>query len=104
MTKCGEESMSNLGMGTEKIEEKLKEMYPGKRIIRMDVDTTSKKGAHAKIIREFKNHEYDILIGTQIIAKGLDFPLVSLVGVINADTSLNIPDFRSSEEIGRAHV
>ena len=63
----------------------------------MDVDTTSKKGMHKKMITAFKNHEYDILLGTQIVAKGLDFPLVTLVGVINADTSLNIPDFRSSE-------
>lgn len=61
------------------------------------MDTTSKKGAHQKIIDSFANHEYDILVGTQMIAKGLDFPLVTLVGVINADASLNFPDFRSSE-------
>ena len=63
----------------------------------MDFDTTSKKGSHEKIIKSFENKEYDILLGTQMIAKGLDFPNVTLVGVINADTSLNIPDFRSSE-------
>ena len=63
----------------------------------MDVDTTSRKGAHKKMIDAFRNHEYDILLGTQIVAKGLDFADVTLVGVINADTSLNIPDFRSSE-------
>ena len=63
----------------------------------MDIDTTSKKGSHEKIITSFANGEYDILLGTQMIAKGLDFPNVTLVGVINADTSLNIPDFRSSE-------
>ena len=63
----------------------------------MDTDTTMNKGSHEKIITAFKNHEYDILIGTQMISKGLDFPLVTLVGVINADASLNIPDFRSSE-------
>ena len=63
----------------------------------MDVDTTSNKGAHEKIINDFKEHKYDILLGTQMISKGLDFPLVTLVGVINADSSLNIPDFRSGE-------
>ena len=63
----------------------------------MDYDTTSKKGTHEKMIEAFKNHEYDILLGTQMVAKGLDFSQVTLVGVINADTSLNIPDFRSSE-------
>ena len=63
----------------------------------MDFDTTSRKGMHEKMIRAFKNHEYDILLGTQIVSKGLDFDNVTLVGVINADTSLNIPDFRSSE-------
>ena len=63
----------------------------------MDLDTTSKKGAHQKIIEEFEQQKYDILVGTQMIAKGLDFPKVTLVGVINADASLNIPDFRSSE-------
>ena len=63
----------------------------------MDLDTTSAKGAHEKIINAFRNNEYDILLGTQMIAKGLDFPNVTLVGVINADTSLMIPNFRSSE-------
>lgn len=63
----------------------------------MDIDTTSRKGQHQKIIEDFGNHQYDILIGTQMISKGLDFPKVTLVGVINADASLNIPDFRSSE-------
>ena len=65
--------------------------------LRMDYDTTSKKGAHEAMIDAFKKHEYDILLGTQMVAKGLDFSQVTLVGVINADTSLNIPDFRSSE-------
>ena len=94
---CGEESISTLGVGTEKIEEELSSLIPEARVLRMDVDTTSKKGMHKKMINSFKNHEYDILLGTQIVAKGLDFSLVTLVGVINADTSLNIPDFRSSE-------
>ena len=63
----------------------------------MDQDTTSKKGSHEKIIRDFKERKYDILLGTQMISKGLDFPYVTLVGIINADTTLNIPDFRSNE-------
>ena len=94
---CHENSMTPLGVGTEKIEEEVKKIFDSARILRMDIDTTSQKGSHKKMIDAFKNHEYDILLGTQIVAKGLDFPLVTLVGVINADTSLNIPDFRSSE-------
>lgn len=93
---CHEKSLTYYGLGTEKLEDYLKEKYDA-NIIRMDVDTTSKKGSHEKILEDFKNHKYDILIGTQMISKGLDFPLVTVVGVINADTSLNIPDFRSSE-------
>ena len=94
---CNEKSIADLGVGTEKVEEELKNIFPDKKVLRMDIDTTSRKGAHAKMIKAFKNHEYDILLGTQIVAKGLDFENVTLVGVINADTSLNIPDFRSSE-------
>ena len=94
---CHEDSITNLGIGTEKIEEEINKYFKEARVIRMDFDTTSKKGSHEKIITAFKNHEYDILLGTQMIAKGLDFPEVTLVGVIQADTSLNIPDFRSSE-------
>ena len=94
---CGESSLNDLGVGTEKVEEELQNLFPDVRILRMDFDTTSKKGAHEKMITAFCNHEYDILLGTQIVAKGLDFENVTLVGVINADTSLNIPDFRSSE-------
>ena len=94
---CGEKSLSDLGVGTEKIEEELHNLLPYARVLRMDVDTTSRKGAHKKMIDAFRGHEYDILLGTQIVAKGLDFSDVTLVGVINADTSLNIPDFRSSE-------
>lgn len=93
---CGEESIHDLGCGTEKIEEELHKLIDA-RILRMDYDTTSRKESHQKMIEAFKNHEYDILLGTQIVAKGLDFSLVTLVGVINADTSLNLPDFRSSE-------
>ena len=94
---CKEKSISNLGLGTEKIEEEIKKLFPQAKVVRMDFDTTSKKGSHEKIINDFKDHKYDILLGTQMISKGLDFSNVTLVGVINADTSLNIPDFRSSE-------
>lgn len=93
---CKSDGLKNFGLGTEKIEEELNKLFDA-RVIRMDIDTTSKKGSHDKIINSFMNHEYDILVGTQMIAKGLDFPLVSLVGIINADTLLNIPDFRSNE-------
>ena len=94
---CHEKSINDLGVGTEKVEEELNKLFPESRILRMDFDTASRKGMHEKMIKAFKNHEYDILLGTQIVSKGLDFDNVTLVGVINADTSLNIPDFRSSE-------
>lgn len=94
---CGEKSLNNLGVGTQKIEEELLREFPNCRVLRMDYDTTSRKGMHERMITSFQNHEYDILLGTQMVAKGLDFSNVTLVGVINADTSLNIPDFRSSE-------
>ena len=94
---CKMQALSYLGLGTEKLENYINNIFPDARIIRMDVDTTSKKGSHEKIINDFKDHKYDILLGTQMISKGLDFPLVTLVGVINADASLNIPDFRSGE-------
>lgn len=93
---CHEKAIEQLGYGTEKIEEELKSLFNA-RVIRMDLDTTGTKGAHEKIISAFRNQEYDILLGTQMIAKGLDFSNVTLVGVINADTSLMIPNFRSSE-------
>jgi primosomal protein N' (replication factor Y) len=93
---CGSRNIKDYGMGTEKLEEELKKVFNA-RVVRMDVDTTSKKGMHEKIINDFGEHKYDILLGTQMIAKGLDFPLVTLVGVINADMSLNLPDFRSAE-------
>ena len=93
---CGSDNMKDYGLGTEKLEEELNKRFNA-RIVRMDLDTTSKKGMHEKIIEDFGECKYDILLGTQMIAKGLDFPLVTLVGVINADSSLNIPDFRSAE-------
>ena len=94
---CNEKSLADYGLGTEKLEQEIKKLFPESRVIRMDADTTSNKGAHEDIINRFKNHEYDILLGTQMISKGLNFPLVTLVGVINADATLNIPDFRSGE-------
>ena len=94
--KCKSKDLKDYGIGTQKLEEELIKKYNTK-VVRMDVDTTSKKGAHQKIIEDFAANKYNILIGTQMIAKGLDFPKVTLVGVINADASLNIPDFRSSE-------
>ena len=84
-------------MGTQKLEQVLKDTFKKAKIVRMDIDSTSQKGMHEKIIRAFQNHEYDILVGTQMIAKGLDFANVTLVGVINADSTLNVPDFRSAE-------
>lgn len=93
---CKSTNIKDYGLGTEKLEEELNRLFSA-RIIRMDMDTTSKKGMHEKIIEDFGEHKYDILLGTQMIAKGLDFPLVTLVGVINADASLNVPDFRSAE-------
>lgn len=96
--KCHENSLNFLGLGTQKVEEELNKLFPSARIVRMDQDTTSKKGSYQKIIDDFAMHKYDILLGTQMISKGLDFPLVSLVGVINADTSLNMPDFRANEK------
>ena len=94
---CNNNSIDSIGVGTERIEEELNSLIPNAKIVRMDFDTTSKKGSHKKIVKDFSEHKYDILLGTQIVAKGLDFENVTLVGVINADTSLNIPDFRSSE-------
>ncbi len=94
---CWHDGLNYLGLGTEKVEMELKKLFPKMRIIRMDQDTTTKKGSHEKIINDFKNYQYDCLLGTQMISKGLDFPKVSLVGIINADSTLNIPDFRSNE-------
>lgn len=94
---CHSKNINSLGMGTEKLEELIKEKFPLANVIRMDVDTTRRKGAHARIINDFKDGKYNVLLGTQMISKGLDFPNVTLVAVINGDSSLNIPDFRSAE-------
>lgn len=94
---CGSHDINQFGMGTEKLEEELQRLLPQARIVRMDVDTTTKKGSHKRIFENFKDYKYDILVGTQMISKGLDFSNVTLVGVINGDNSLNIPNYRSSE-------
>ena len=94
---CKEKVISTYGLGTEQVESFIKTQFPSARVVRMDIDTTSRKGSTDKIIKGIENHDYDIIIGTQMISKGLDFPNVTLVGVINADESLNIPDFRSGE-------
>ncbi|MEZ4857877.1 MAG: primosomal protein N' [Flavobacteriaceae bacterium] len=94
---CGCETLNSKGFGTEQIEEALKELFPSHAIARMDQDTTKGKHAYAKLIERMENREIDILVGTQMLAKGLDFREVSLVGVMNADTLLNFPDFRAHE-------
>ena len=96
--KCGETKIRFLGTGTQKVEEELKELIPASKILRMDVDTTRRKGSYKKILDQFGEGKADILLGTQMIAKGLDFPNVTLVGVINADTSLQVPDYNASEK------
>ncbi len=94
---CQKNYLHYFGLGTQKVEMEARRLFPDARITRMDTDSTSKKDSHANILRAFKKGEVDILIGTQMIAKGHDFPNVSLIGVISADTALYIPDFRSSE-------
>ena len=95
---CGSQNIKDFGLGTEKLEEEIKKISDDFKVIRMDQDTTTRKGSHNRIFEDFKNKKYNVLVGTQMIAKGLDFPDVTLVGVINADQTLNIPDFRSAEK------
>lgn len=95
---CHSDYLRTFGLGTQKIEELLNQHFPTARVIRMDMDTTRKKGQHEALLDRFRRHEADILLGTQMIAKGLDFEAVTLVGVINADTALNLPDFRAGEK------
>jgi len=95
--KCRGNNLLLRGLGTERVEEKLKELFPEIRVLRMDMDTTRSRHAHRDIYQTFRNHEADVLLGTQMIAKGLDFPELTLVGVISADTSINLPDLRSAE-------
>lgn len=94
---CGSKFIKYFGAGTQKIEEETKRLFPDRRVLRMDMDTTAGKDAHAKILEAFRRGEADVLVGTQMIAKGLDFANVTLVGVVAADTTLNLPDFRSAE-------
>ncbi len=95
---CSSEHIRYFGTGTQKVEVELGKLFPEARVIRMDVDTTSRKGSHEKLLTAFEEGKADILLGTQMIAKGLDFPNITLVGVLSADTMLHLPDFRSSEK------
>ena len=95
---CGGHKMRQIGAGTEKIEEELAGLFPSARIVRVDSESIKTKQNYEKVYNDFKNHKYDIMLGTQIIAKGLHFSNVTLVGVINADIILNFPDFRASEK------
>jgi primosomal protein N' (replication factor Y) len=97
--RCGSQDLSYRGLGTEQVERVAAETFPEARIARMDVDTTSGKWAHQRILDRVERGEVDILLGTQMIAKGLDFPRVTLVGVVNADVGIHLPDFRASERI-----
>ncbi|MDQ0245629.1 primosomal protein N' (replication factor Y) [Bacillus fengqiuensis] len=95
---CSSDHIRYFGTGTQKVEEELLKLLPQARVIRMDVDTTGRKGAHERLLNQFGEQKAQILLGTQMIAKGLDFPNVTLVGVLSADTMLHLPDFRSSEK------
>lgn len=95
---CNSEHIRYFGTGTQKVEEELTKLLPEARVIRMDVDTTGRKGSHEKLLNAFQDGQADILLGTQMIAKGLDFPNITLVGVLSADTMLHLPDFRASEK------
>ncbi|MDZ7843375.1 MAG: primosomal protein N' [Anaerolineales bacterium] len=94
---CGSARIRQLGTGTEQVESTVKRFFPGVRTLRWDRDTTRKKGAHRKIMEAFSDHQADVLIGTQMLAKGLDLPLVTLVGVVLADVGLHLPDYRTDE-------
>lgn len=95
--KCGSRTFAAPGYGTQKLEEEVARLFPQARILRMDADTTSRKQAHQTLLEQFGRHEADILVGTQMIAKGLDYPQVTLVGILNADAGTARPDFRSVE-------
>ena len=94
---CGSSYLRPFGAGTQRVELEVRRLFPHARVLRMDVDTTSRKGAHEAIWKAFSSGQADILVGTQMIAKGLHFPGVTLVGVMSADTSLHFPDFRAAE-------
>lgn len=95
---CESEHIRFFGTGTQKVQEELHRLFPEARVLRMDVDTTRQKGAHERLLRQFGDGEADILLGTQMIAKGLDFPNITLVGVLSADTMLRLADFRAAEK------
>lgn len=95
---CGSEKVMQIGTGTEKIEEEIKSYFPESRTVRVDSETVKTKKDYEDIYNDFKNHKYDIMLGTQIIAKGFHFPDVTLVGIINSDIILNFPDFRAGEK------
>ena len=95
---CGSNAIRFFGVGTEAVEQEVRKAYPKARVKRFDADSTARKNAHQQILAEFEQQKIDILIGTQMVSKGLDFPNVTLVGVIAADTALNLPDFRASEQ------
>lgn len=95
--KCGGSDILFKGIGTQKVENEIAKLFPYAKVVRMDMDTTSRKHAHDRILGDFAHGKYNILLGTQMVAKGLDFQNVTLVGVISADTSLLLPDFRSAE-------
>jgi primosomal protein N' (replication factor Y) len=94
---CFETRLSFLGIGTQRVEEEVRHFFPEARLLRWDKDVITRRYGHEELLRNFRDHKADVLIGTQMIAKGLDLPQVTLAGVINADTGLNFPDFRSSE-------
>lgn len=94
---CGSRYIRHFGVGTERVEEEVRRIFPGARPVRMDVDTTRRKGAHARILAGFARGEWNVLVGTQMIGKGLNLPGVTLVGVVAADTALGLPDFRAAE-------
>ncbi len=94
---CRSHNIRYVGRGTQRLEEELNQVYPGARVVRMDLDTTGRKGSHEKIYQSLRKGEIDILVGTQMVAKGLDLPNVTLVGIVNADVALNLPDFRAAE-------
>jgi primosomal protein N' (replication factor Y) len=94
---CGSTQMWHFGLGTEKLAEAMQQFFPEARTARMDRDTTRRKGSLLRILKDLRQGDIDILIGTQMVAKGHDFPNITLVGIVCADTSLNFPDFRSSE-------
>jgi primosomal protein N' (replication factor Y) (superfamily II helicase) len=96
---CGDGPIRQVGLGTERLEEELQARFPRARLARMDLDTTKERGSHQRILDRFRNREVDILLGTQMIAKGHDFPGVTLVGIVGADTGLALPDFRATERV-----